>query len=127
MSDFAMFRPDAITSDLTVRLRRLADDLDRIAARAAPTAAELGSAPLLVDWRGVLTLSGLSLTGFVAGHPLLGRRNIITSPVWTIDPDLSWARTLSRFYQLGLPAVGAIPPTHAAGADMADPQTGDVP
>lgn len=107
--DLSMLSPDAITPDLTGRLRRLADDLDGIATATAPTAAELGNAPLLVDWRLVVLLSGLSLTGFVAGHPLLGARKIVTSPLWVLDPDLAWARTLSRFYRLGVPAGGAIP------------------
>jgi len=109
MIDLNMLSPQAITPELTSKLRRLADDLDRIAAGMAPSAAELSRAPLLVDWCLALGLSGLSLTGFVAGHPLLGRKQIITSPVWTLDPDLRWARTLSRFYRLGIPAGGAIP------------------
>ena len=63
---------------------------------------------MLVDWRLVLLLNGLSLTGFVAGHPVLGSKNIVTSPQWVLDPGLSWARTLSRFYRLGVPAGGTI-------------------
>lgn len=109
IADLDMLMPNAITSGLTGRLRRLADDLDRIAADMAPTSAELAQAPLLVDWRLTVLLSGLSLTGFVAGHPLLGSKNIVTSPVWVLDPDLAWARTLSRFYRLGVSAGGAIP------------------
>jgi hypothetical protein len=101
--------PDAITPDLTARLRSLADDLDRIAQGDAPTAADLAQAPLLVDWKLMLGWSGLCLIGFVAGHPLLGAKTIATSPVWTLDPALRWARTLSRFYRLGVPAGGAIP------------------
>jgi hypothetical protein len=107
--DLSLLAPDAVTPVLTAKLRGLAHDLDRIAVAAAPTAAELAKAPLLVDWRLVLCLSGLSLTGFAAGHPLLGARKIITSPVWVLDPELCWARTLSRFYRLGVPAGGAIP------------------
>lgn len=109
INDLSMLAPDAITTGLTGRLRRLADDLDRVAAGVAPTAAELAQAPLLVDWRLAVLLSGLSLTGFVAGHPILGARTIVTSPLWVLDPDLTWARTLSRFYRLGVHAGGAIP------------------
>jgi hypothetical protein len=109
MPDLDMLSPHAITAELTKRLRRLADDLDRIATQKAPTAAELAQAPLLVDWGLAVCLSGLSLVGFAAGHPLLGRRKIVTSPLWVLDPDLAWARTLSRFYRLGVPAGGAIP------------------
>jgi hypothetical protein len=101
--------PDAITPDLTARLRALADDLDRIAQGEAPTAADLATAPLLVDWRFMLTWAGAGLVGFAAGHPLRGSRHIATSPLWVLDPALRWARTLSRFYRLGVPAGGAIP------------------
>jgi hypothetical protein len=101
--------PDAITPDLTARLRALAGDLDRIAQGDAPTAADLARAPLLVDWRFMLTWAGAGLVGFVAGHPLLGTKHIATSPLWALDPALRWARTLSRFYKLGVPAGGAIP------------------
>jgi Family of unknown function (DUF6634) len=107
--DLSQLAPCAITPELTRRRRRLADDLDRIAAGTAPPAAELAQAPLLVDWAFAVSLSGLSLTGFAAGHPLLGNRKIVTSPLWVLDPDLTWARTLSRFYRLGLHAGGAIP------------------
>jgi hypothetical protein len=104
-----VFTPDAITPDLAMRLRCLADDLDRIAVGRAPTPADLEHAPLLVDWKLTLTLSGLSLIGFVAGHPLLGTKTIVTSPLWVLDRDLHWARTLSRFYRLGVRAGAAIP------------------
>ena len=108
--DLAMLAPSAITPDLTGRLRRLADDLDRIVAGTAPSAIELARAPLLVDWQIVLGLpSGVSLVGFAAGHPVLGTKQIVTSPVWVLAPDLTWARTLSRFYRLGIPAGGAVP------------------
>ena len=107
--DLSLLSPDAVTPALTAKLRSLAHDLDRIAVAAAPTAAELAKAPLLVDWRIVLSLSGLALTGFAAGHPLLGARAIVTSPLWVLDPELCWARTLSRFYRLGVPEGGAIP------------------
>ena len=112
--DLSLLKPDAVTPALTAKLRRLAHDLDRIAVATAPTAADLAKAPLLVDWRIVLTLSGLALAGFAAGHPLLGARKIVTSPLWVLDPELSWARTLSRFYRLGVPKGGAIPAEDAS-------------
>ena len=107
--DLTLLSPGAVTPALTAKLCSLAHDLDRIAIAAAPTAAELAKAPLLVDWRIVLTLSGLALTGFAAGHPQLGARAIVTSPLWVLDPELCWARTLSRFYRLGVPEGRAIP------------------
>jgi hypothetical protein len=110
--DLNLLSPEAMTPALTAKLRRLAVDLDRIATAAAPTAAELAQAPLLVDWRIVLGLTGLALTGFAAGHPRLGSRPIVTSQLWTLDPQLRWARTLSRFYRLGVPDGGAVPAEH---------------
>ena len=112
--DLTLLSPGAVTPALTAKLRSLAHDLDRIAIAAAPTAAELAKAPLLVDWKIVLTLSGLVLTGFAAGHPLLGARAIVTSPLWVLDPESRWARTLSRFYRLGVPKGGAIPAQDAS-------------
>ena len=112
--DLTLLSPGAVTPALIAKLRSLACDLDRIAIAAAPTTAELAKAPLLVDWRIVLALSGLALTGFAAGHPHLGARAIVTSPLWVLDPELCWARTLSRFYRLGVPEGGAIPAEDAS-------------
>ena len=100
--------PDVCTPEVTGRLRRLADDLDRIAAGTAPTQMDLKTAPLLVDWQLTTRLTGICLAGFVAGHPLLDNRRIVTSHVWALDPGYRWARTLSRFYKLGLPQGGGI-------------------
>ena len=112
--DLTLLSPGAVTPALTAKLQSLAHDLDRIATAAAPTSAELAKAPLLVDWRIVLSLSDLVLSGFAAGHPQLGARRIVTSPLWVLDPDLCWARTLSRFYRLGVPEGGAIPAEDAS-------------
>ena len=101
--------PDGCKPEVSERLRRLADDLDRIAADDAPTARDLKAAPLLVDWQLALGWSGVCLAGFVAGHPLLANKRIATSPLWVLDPEFRWARTLSRFYRLGLPAGGGVP------------------
>jgi hypothetical protein len=108
-----MLAPSAITVELPTCLRRLADDLDRIAAGRAPTPADLDHAPLLVDWRFALTWNGFCLTGFAAGHPRLGARTIATSQLWAFDPERRWARTLSRFYRLGVPEGGGIPRAEA--------------
>lgn len=93
-----------VGSAIPTTLRRLADDLDRLRAGTAPAAAELATAPLIVDWRCVLTPVGLSLAGFVAGHPLLGTRPARTSQLWAADADGRWVRTLSRYYRLGISA-----------------------
>jgi hypothetical protein len=109
-----MLAPSAINPELTACLRRLADDLDRIAAGQAPTPADLDHAPLLVDWRSAPTWNGFCLTGFAAGHPRLGARTIATSQLWAFDPKRRWARTLSRFYRLGVPDGDAIPRDEAS-------------
>lgn len=101
--------PEDCTPEIIRRLRGLADDLDRVAAGTAPMASDLKNAPLLVDWQPALTWNGICLAGFVAGHPLLGNRKIVTSHLWALDPGLRWARTLSRFYRLGLAADGGVP------------------
>jgi hypothetical protein len=36
-----------------------------------------------------------------AGHPLLGNKDIHTSQLFFIDPDVGLARTFSRWYRLG--------------------------
>jgi hypothetical protein len=101
--NFRFLLPRYIEPDLAAKLRVLADDLDRIRAGRAPTKAELAKAPLIVDWRLVLSPVGLRLMGFVAGHPRLGNTHAMTSQVWAAGADGAWIRTLSRFYRLGLP------------------------
>jgi hypothetical protein len=84
-------------------LRRLADDLERVRAGTAPSAEDLAEAPLIVDWHCVLTPVGLSLAGFVAGHPLLGTRPARTSQLWA-DAGGRRVRTLTRYYRVGISA-----------------------
>jgi hypothetical protein len=110
-----LLSPGAVTAKLTAKLRRRPCDLDRIADTTVPTAAELAQAPLLVDWRLVPAMGGLALTGFAAGHLRLGATRIITSPLWALDPQLRWARSLSRFVRLGLPEGVVIPAEDASG------------
>jgi hypothetical protein len=101
--DFRFLLPHHIEPDLAKKLRTLADDLERIRVGGAPVATDLSEAPLIVDWRPVISPLGLRLTGFVAGHPRLGNTRAMTSQVWAAGPDGAWIRTLSRFYRLGLP------------------------
>jgi hypothetical protein len=114
---FPFLLPRHIEQDLSAKLRALAVDLDNIRSGTGPAATDLAIAPLLVDWRGMLTPMGLRLAGFVAGHPLLGNRAAMTSQVWAADADGRWIRTLSRYYRLGV----------AAGAHLlaADDESGD--
>lgn len=101
---FPFLLPRNVGGTLPQALRRLGDDMDRVHAGSEPTAHELASAPLIVDWRCVLTPAGLCLAGFVAGHPLLGTRQAMTSQLWAADAEGRWVRTLRRYYKLGIPA-----------------------
>jgi len=87
--------------ELVERLRRLADDLERIDRGRGPTAAELRRAPCLTRW--VTVPCGAALAGIVEGHPRIGPGPVTTSPLYHLSNDLTWGRTLSRFYRLGEP------------------------
>jgi hypothetical protein len=69
-----------------------------------PREAELTSAPFITGWLLSGELDGFTrLGGFVSGHPVLPDGWCWTSVVLIIDPDLRWARTVSRLYRLGEP------------------------
>jgi hypothetical protein len=120
---FPFLRPHNIERELPNRLRSLADDLEDIRNGDAPRAEVLAVAPLIVDWHVALTPLGLRLTGFVAGHPLLGNRPAMTSQIWAVDAAGKWVRTLTRFYKLGIPADGnSLEPLR--NADHGDARTG---
>jgi hypothetical protein len=100
-NDFPFLLPEHVGGDLPARLRSLADDLDRVCAGTAPSVADRTKAPLIVNWRTVLSPDGLRLVGYVTDHPLLGDRPAMTSQLWAADSQGQWIRTLSRFYRLG--------------------------
>lgn len=89
----------------SAKLQRLADDIRRIAAGAGPTPEELDGSPVLEDWTfqkcGVYCLAGLA-----RNHPRLGSQSIVTSQLYAISDDRTWARTYSRFYRLISPVSG---------------------
>jgi hypothetical protein len=91
------------------RLIALLSDMDQLRAGVRPEHLA-ADAPFLDRWtvgyRPVACLVGLS-----TGHPLLpgDGRQIATSDLMLMSQDRSWARTLSRWYRLGRPAVGAFP------------------
>ena len=86
------------------RLQVLATDLGQISSGRLPTAETLAGAPLLDPyWLGGSELP--ILIGGNIGHPLLDAPVIKTSEIWVYAPTLGWARTRSRFYRLGRPAV----------------------
>lgn len=74
---------------------------------AGPSRAELATAPVLQHWRPFRTLDGsVVLGGYVSGHPVLRDGPVRTSGLLALDPDMSWARTVSRWYRLEYPASG---------------------
>jgi len=99
----------AITADtrsLPDRLRDLADDIESVAAGLGPSAADIAEAPILDAWEyGIIPVR--VLRGRVSGHPdIADGRPARTSEVYLTD-RMTWARTLSRWYRLGVPADGA--------------------
>jgi hypothetical protein len=115
--DFPFLLPRYVEPELAMKLRILADDLERIAAGKAPTAVELAGAPTLSGWRCVLTPVGLRLIGHVKGHPRLGNTKEMTSQLWAAGADGAWVRTLSRYYRLAEPFRDG---PDADGADAGD-------
>jgi hypothetical protein len=102
--EFPFLHPSRLEPDLSVKLHALADDIDRIRKGAGPSGDELAAAPLLTEWRSVLTVLGIRLIGSVASRRDPQIRNIITSPIWAADPlGGRWVRTTSRFYRLESP------------------------
>jgi hypothetical protein len=86
------------------RMQRLVADMEKIQAGASH--ADLAAdAPLLDHW-GFSTTTEVCLVGRATGHPELpgARRLISTSCLWLMSTDLQYARTLSRWYRLGIPA-----------------------
>jgi hypothetical protein len=118
---FPFLDPAYISPNLSRRLHLLADDCERLRSGRGVPARLLDQAPLLRDWVPVWTRSDLHLAGYAQGHPLLGDRAIITSPLWWADPEGQWVRSLSRFYRLGPPAdakdVHPLDPFHVAGSE----------
>ncbi|WP_371170032.1 DUF6634 family protein [Aliiroseovarius sp. 2305UL8-7] len=70
-----------------------------------PSPSNLAIAPRLERWRTVTDRNSTRLRGEVTGHPILFDQRIVTSPLLALDQDKKWARTISRYYVLGEPAV----------------------
>lgn len=85
------------------------------AATLTPSAEELTAAPEIDEWLAVRDFTGRPLLmGQVKGHPLLGDKNLQTSPVMKIDIEAGYARTQSRWYRLGRPMAETNPEDLAA-------------
>lgn len=97
-------------------------DLERLRGGWRPDADALAHAPTLSGWS---PLPGPdrdcpSLTGKVSGHPTLGKSDFsMTSALLWISEDRTLARTLSRFYRLGLASagVGEVPVCNERGIE----------
>ncbi len=78
------------------------------AAEARPTVAEIAEAPLLEDWRVLISRHGSPVIwGQVSGHPRLDDTMISTSRLIAINPSAGWARSISRWFRLGEPIAGS--------------------
>lgn len=86
-------------------LRAVLADVEDLSRGKLPDPATLRDAPLLEDWH-LERRASLCLAGRFLGHPVIedGRPGI-TSELWIHAPHHGFARTLSRRYRLGRPAV----------------------
>lgn len=83
-------------------LKRALKDWQNLANGHSPSPDDLADAPLLVDWEPRWTAAGVMyLVGQVRGHPKLRDGPRATSIILAADIDEGWARTISRYYQLG--------------------------
>ena len=87
------------------RLSALVVDFERVRDSASPEILAHGRAPILDRWALALRPTPC-LAGLSTGHPSLPgeNREIGTSAIWLMSQDRTWARALSRWYQLGRPA-----------------------
>lgn len=86
------------------RLQDAREALCRIHRGEAPTPDELAAAPRLDFWCVVMAGPLPALAGVVTGHPSLRQgAKIVTSNLLWISDDCRAARTVSRFYRLGVP------------------------
>lgn len=84
------------------RLRALADDLDKIAAGQAPSAADLAGAPTISRWRPELNeRRQAAVSGIVSGDPLHADGTRIWLDIVAVDPDVAWILSLFGWYLLG--------------------------
>src|SRR3546814_7751969 len=110
------------------RLEAAKEGLEGIRKGEAPPADELATAPLLQFWCIVVEGRFPVLQGVVTGHPLLPDGHLIgTSPLLWVGPGETAARTVSRWYRLGVPLTGATTPAqrarHRRGEKSAWPPT----
>lgn len=70
-------------------------------AEAGPSSQDLAMAPRLSAWRPEFDrMERPVLIGWVEGHPTLGYTCVATSRLIALDPNMTWARTVNRWYAL---------------------------
>lgn len=95
------------------RLRQAQAALERIHQGLSPTPQELAAAPRLEHWAQAVDGPLPVLQGAVSGHPHLADGQwITTSPLLWLADDETAARTVSRYYRLGV-SLFATPPGKA--------------
>jgi len=98
---------------LLAKLRSAQSVLERLERGESPTDKDLAGAPLLNYWSVVPEGRFLVLQGQVTGHPKLADNDFIeTSALLWLAPDRTTARTLSRFYRLGVPWADLLKTPH---------------
>ena len=87
------------------RLEGLVDHVTRLLQGEGPGSMSEGDVPVLDRWA-IARTAEPCLIGLASGHPTLPgkERPIVTSRLWLMSSDGTWARTLSRWYHLGRPA-----------------------
>ncbi|OYR15237.1 DUF6634 family protein [Brucella thiophenivorans] len=85
-------------------LQNLLEDLKSLRDGNELNSEVLSKSPVLNGWSQT-TRSTACLEGVVQEHPRLGKSKVIlTSDLYYLDPEMRFARTLSRYYRLGKPA-----------------------
>lgn len=87
------------------RVRHLLRDLERAANGGHPDRRVIARAPVLDNWQPAFRQEPC-LIGAVMGHPTITNgHKTQTSGLWLLAPAFGYARTFSRVYALGRPAV----------------------
>lgn len=100
---------------MSIDEKKLRNDFESLLRGEDPPPVELATAPRLEDWAPAITRAPdgsrrMTLVGNVSGHPKHpDGKQIETNAVVWIDRKWSWARTVTRVYELGDPAGREIP------------------
>lgn len=85
---------------LRARLEAAQAALEAIKSGKEPTSEQLAEAPLLDAWT-ESEMGAARICGFVEGHPRIADGPATTSAVIHFAEDMTWCRTISRYYRLG--------------------------